>query len=94
MRLFVSGFSVKQLLLVPLDILRNNFDFNALTEELFDFKGDSLVYSLLGASTPRYIHHQGISTTQCIHLRGVSTPRCINPRRVTNLTPPCIHCRE
>jgi hypothetical protein len=41
MRLFVTGFLIKQLLLFPLDILRNNFDFSIIIEELFHLKGDS-----------------------------------------------------
>ncbi len=45
----MSGFFVNQLLPVPFDILRNNFDFSTIIEELFDFKGDSQVYSLLGS---------------------------------------------
>ncbi len=36
------------IILVPLDILKNNFNFNTKNEELFDFKGDSPVYSLPG----------------------------------------------
>jgi hypothetical protein len=86
MRLFVSGFYVKQLLLVPLDILKNNFDFNTKTEELFDFKGDSPVYSQPGRlDSPLYlpssfdspgIHLRGVSTPRCIHCRGVENPRC------------------
>jgi hypothetical protein len=45
----VSGFFVKQLLLVPLHVPRNNFDFNTIIEEFFDFKGDSPVNSLTGS---------------------------------------------
>ncbi len=40
------GFFVKQLPLVPLDILRNNFDFITIIDQLFGFNGDSLSYSL------------------------------------------------
>jgi hypothetical protein len=38
-KLFVSGFFVKQLHLVPLNMIRNNFEFNTILEESFDFKG-------------------------------------------------------
>jgi hypothetical protein len=49
---FVSDFFIKQLLLVPLDTLRN---FCTVTEELFNFKGDSLVYTQPGS-----IYHWGV----------------------------------
>jgi hypothetical protein len=44
-KFLVSGFFVKQLLLVRFNTLRKNFDFNTITEELFDFKSDSPIYS-------------------------------------------------
>jgi hypothetical protein len=45
----MSGFFEKQLFLVLLDILRSDFDFNTIIKELFDFKGDSPVYSPPGS---------------------------------------------
>ncbi len=54
-KLFVSGFFVKQLHLVPLNILRNNFDFITIIEESFDFKGTSvgfLSFGFIHQSTP------------------------------------------
>ncbi len=81
---------VKQLLLVPLNILRKNFDFNTIIEELFDFF-DSPVHSLPG-STPLCIHYLEVSNPRRIHYRGVSTPQCIHHRGVS--TPRCIHVRE
>jgi hypothetical protein len=52
----VSDFVVNQLLPVPLDILRNNSDFNTTIEELFDFNGDSPEYSLPGSlDSPVYL---------------------------------------
>ncbi len=96
-RIFVSGFFVKHLLLVPLDILRNIFDFNTVIEELFDFKGDfqikSRSYSTLKV-IPRWIHNRGVSTPRCINLRGVLTPLCIHHRGVTNSTPLCIQVKS
>jgi hypothetical protein len=53
-------FSIKKLILVPLDILRNNFDFDTIIEELFDFKGDSPLF---------------ISMESQIRLPGVFTAR-------------------
>ncbi len=40
MRFFVSCFFFKQLLPVPIETLRIFLNFNTITEELFDFKGD------------------------------------------------------
>jgi hypothetical protein len=45
---FLCPVSVKHFLLVPFNTLRNNFDFNTITD-IFYFKSDSSVYSPLGS---------------------------------------------
>ncbi len=84
------GFFVKQLLLVPLDTSRNIFDFNTIIEELFDFKGDTPVYSPLASfkcpvysssaspkfDSPVYSLWE-VETPQCIQHSIESIPQCI-----------------
>jgi hypothetical protein len=91
MGLSLSGFFIKQLLLFPVDILKNNFDFNTRIEELFNFKVTPQCIHYQGVSTPRCIHHRGVQTPRYSQLWGVSTPWCIRHQVVTNLTPQCIH---
>ncbi len=91
---FCVWFFVKQIPLVLSDTLRNNFDFNTIIEELFDFNGD-----FPGVFTTRESQLPGVLSAGEFWLHGVfispgkSRVRCIHYRKVTSLTPPCIHCQ-
>jgi hypothetical protein len=76
--IFLSGFSSNNSSMVPLDILRKNLDFNTITEELFEFNGDSPVYS------------QEVSTSWCLLHQRVLTPLCVHPRVSTTGTVPSV----
>ncbi len=66
--IFYSGFFTKHLLLVPLDMARQDFKFFRIFEELFEFVINSPVNSYWGVKTPWCIHHWGVVTPRC---RGV-----------------------
>ncbi len=73
-RIFVHGFFRHQLL-VPTDTLRSNFEFNTMIEELFDLKGDSPVYSLLGSlDFPVYLPPESSDSPVYLPLGSLDSP--------------------
>jgi hypothetical protein len=51
-------FFIKQLLLVPLDMPRKDFEFFRISKELFVFVIDTHPW---GVETPHCIHHRGVN---------------------------------
>jgi hypothetical protein len=67
--------SDKQILLVPVDTLKINFEYNTITEELFNFKNDSLVSLLLGSPySPVYSPPGSFNSLVCSPLGSLNSP--------------------